>query len=110
MDTIFIGELSLDGNIEKINGILPICMEAKKIGIKKIIVPKQNEEEASILKGIEILPVSNLKEVIAYLNNEKEIKETTRKETKINQNAMYEFDFSEVKRTRKCKKSFRSSS
>ena len=44
--TIFIGELALDGKINKIPGILPICIEAKKCGIKKIFVPKENEKEA----------------------------------------------------------------
>ena len=42
-ETIFIGELSLNGNIEKTNGILPICIEAEKLGIKKIILPEQNK-------------------------------------------------------------------
>ncbi len=110
METLLIGELSLNGNIEKVKGILPICMEAKKIGVKRIILPKQNAKEASILEGIEILPAQNLKEVIDHLNGEKEIEPEQRKERNCNQNIEYEFDFSEVKRTRKCKKSFRSSS
>lgn len=41
-DTIFIGELSLDGKINKVNGVLPICIEAKKKGIKRVILPKEN--------------------------------------------------------------------
>ena len=61
VETIFIGELSLNGNIEKTNGILPICIEAKRLGIKRIIIPKQNEQEANLLEGIEILSVTNLK-------------------------------------------------
>lgn len=64
----FVGELSLDGKINKINGILPICIEAKKLGIKKIIVPKENAKEGSIVKGIEVLGVSSLTEVVDYLN------------------------------------------
>lgn len=46
--TIFVGELSLNGNIEKINGILPICIEAKKLGIKRIILPKEMLEKPHI--------------------------------------------------------------
>ena len=53
-ETIFIGELSLDGTIEKVNGILPICIEAKKIGIKNIILSEKNLEEAKIIEGINI--------------------------------------------------------
>ena len=48
----FIGELSLDGNINRVNGILPMCIEAKKLGIKTIIVPKENSKEAAIVNEI----------------------------------------------------------
>lgn len=96
-ETIFIGELSLNGNIEKVKGILPICIEAKKLGIKRIILPKQNEKEASILQEIEILPVNTLKDVILYLNGKKEIIPGKHTHINLNQNIEYEFDFSEVK-------------
>lgn len=46
----FVGELSLDGKINRINGIFPICIEAKKLGIKTIIIPKKNLKEASIVE------------------------------------------------------------
>ena len=96
-ETIFIGELSLNGNIEKTKGILPICIEAKKLGIKRIILPKQNAKEASILKGIDILPVHTLKEVISYLNGKKEILKDKNTHVNLNHDIEYEFDFSEVK-------------
>lgn len=72
-ETAFIGELSLNGNIEKTKGILPICIEAKKLGLKRIILPKQNAEEVGVLQDLEILPVNTLREVIQYLNGKKEI-------------------------------------
>ena len=59
-DTIFIGELSLDGTIENVNGTLPICIEAKRLGIKRVILSKKNAKEASIIDGLEILSVNNL--------------------------------------------------
>lgn len=96
-ETIFIGELSLNGNIERANGILPICIEAKKLGMKRIILPKQNASEATILKGIEILAVGNLKEVIFYLNGKKEILPEEPIDIILNESTEYEFDFSEVK-------------
>ncbi len=96
-ETIFIGELSLNGNIEKTKGILPICIEAKKLGIKRIILPKQNAKEASILKGIDILPVNTLKEVISYLNGKKKILKQENTDVNLNHDVEYEFDFSEVK-------------
>ena len=95
--TIFVGELSLNGNIEKINGILPICIEAKKLGIKRIILPKENAGEASYISGIEIIPVETLEEVMQYLNKEKEIKPEISRNI-LNENKQeYLMDFSEVK-------------
>ena len=73
-DIAFIGELSLDGRINKVNGVLPVCIEAKKLGIRKIILPKENAKEASIVDGIEIIGAQTLKEVVEYLNKEIEIK------------------------------------
>lgn len=53
--TIFIGELNLQGNLNKISGILPICIEALKNNIKRIIVPKENAKEALIIKELEVI-------------------------------------------------------
>ena len=96
-DTILIGELSLDGSICPIKGILPICIEAKHLGIKRILLPKSNAKEASIINELEIIPVCNLNEVIDYLNGNLSIP----REPKINfiskNHSTYEFDFSEVK-------------
>lgn len=69
----FIGELSLNGELNSVNGILPMCIEAKKLGITKIIIPIQNVKEASVVEGIEILGAKNLNQVINYLNSKEEI-------------------------------------
>lgn len=95
--TIFIGELSLDGSIEKVKGILPICIEAKNLGIKKIILPKYNSKEASVIEGIDIIPVSNLFQVINYLNGYISIPKEKNIDFLSISNSNYEFDFSEVK-------------
>lgn len=71
--TAFIGELSLDGKLNKVNGILPICIEAKKLGIEEIILPKANAKEGAIVSGLKIVGVTNLFETVEYLNNKKEI-------------------------------------
>ncbi len=94
-ETVFIGELSLKGTVEKVKGILPICIEAKKLGIKKIVLPKQNINEASFVKGIEILPVSDLEEVIMFLNGK--ILPAQSEEKKIKVRSKYKVDFSDVK-------------
>lgn len=72
-DTLLIGELSLNGNLNPITGALPICIEAKKLGIKKVILPQANAKEAAIVKGIEILGAYDLTEVVNYFNNDTKI-------------------------------------
>ena len=67
--TAIVGELSLDGVINKVNGILPICLEAKKMGITRIILPKENAKEGALVDGINVIGVENLREVIGYLDN-----------------------------------------
>lgn len=94
----FIGELSLDGKISRVNGILPMCIEARRLGMKKIIVPEDNAEEAGIVSGIDVLPAENLMQVINFLNKNEVIeskKVNIEEYFKINQK--YNFDFSEVK-------------
>ena len=95
--TVFIGELALDGSIEVVKGILPICIEAKNLGIKKIILPKANAKEASIINGLDVIPVSNLNEVIDYLNSELIIEKEKTINFISNFKSKYDFDFSEVK-------------
>ncbi len=97
-NTIFIGELSLDSKVKRVNGILPICIEALKYGIKKIIVPKENAKEAAIIKDLEIIGVDNLETLIKYLKNEIIIeREFTDIENIFEKEVEYEIDFSEVK-------------
>ena len=79
-DIAFVGELSLDGNINSIKGILPICMEAKKLGIKKVVLPIENVKEGALINEIEVIGVKNLVEVVSYLNNYIKIEPTINKE------------------------------
>lgn len=103
-DTIFIGELSLDGKLMKVNGILPICIEAKKLNIKRIIIPKENVQEAAIVNGIEIIGVNNLTEIVDFLNGEIVInEEKIDAEEILNKNNKYALDFSDVKGQEKLK-------
>ncbi len=97
-NTIFIGELSLDGKINRINGILPMCIEAMNLGIKRVIIPKANEREAAVIEGLQIIGVNTLKEVIDYLNKKNDIKETHIDIIKIfNKKNKNDIDFSEVR-------------
>ena len=97
-DTIFIGELSLNGNINKINGILPMCIEAKKLGMKRIIVSEENAKEAAIVDGLEVIGAASLKEVVDYLNEEEEIEPTKNNLQEIfYKENKYNLNFAEVK-------------
>ena len=69
----FVGELSLDGSVRGVRGVLPITAEAKARGYKRIYVPKENAMEAAVVDGIEVLAVESLTEVAASLNGEQEI-------------------------------------
>ena len=65
-----IGELSLDGKLRPVKGILPIVLSLHKFGITQIIVPEKNKNEACVAKDIEIYPFSDLKDVIQFLKKE----------------------------------------
>ena len=96
---IIMGELSLDGGLQPIKGVLPIAIKAREEGFKGIILPKQNTQEAAIVNNLDVHGVENIKDVIDFFNGEKDLEKTeidTRKEfqNKINE---FPFDFSEVK-------------
>jgi magnesium chelatase family protein len=96
--TIFIGELSLNGKVNKVNGILPMCIEAKRLGMECIIVPEANAKEAGIVNGIKVIPAKNLKQIINYLNKEENIEPIDSDiDDFFKTNNQYKFDFSEVK-------------
>ena len=71
--TLFLGELSLEGNLRRIKGALAFALHAKKEGFLQIILPKENAKEASLIKGIKVIGVENLKDVVLYLTKKKEI-------------------------------------
>ncbi len=64
---IFLGELSLDGSLRKITGVLPVTLMAQAKGFKEIFLPKENITEASVVAGIDVIGVSNLAELVGFL-------------------------------------------
>ena len=94
----FLGELSLDGKINSISGILPMCIELKKLGIKKVILPKESALEASIVNGLEVYGVESLRETIDFLNGKKKIEKTeTNLEDILKTSQTNDIDYQEVK-------------
>lgn len=70
-DYVMIGELSLDGRLRHINGIMPILISAMQAGQNKFIVPIENAKEASYIAGIEVYALESLKQVVDFLGGEK---------------------------------------
>src|SRR4030042_2373328 len=64
---LFIGELSLEGILRPVKGILPVVLAAKEKGLKRGFLPFENANEASLVKGIEIIPLKYLKDLSEYL-------------------------------------------
>ena len=95
VNTVIIGELSLDGKINRTNGVFAMCEEARSLGIKRVIIPKANSNEVSVLKGIDIIPVTTLNDVIKYLNKEIYIEKVV--ERKIEFVKKYNMDFTDIK-------------
>lgn len=96
---LIIGELSLDGSLQPIKGALPIAVEAQAKGYEGIILPKQNAREAAVVDQIKVYGVENLKEVVEFFNNERELTPTVvnTKEEFYQHQSNFPFDFSDVK-------------
>jgi magnesium chelatase family protein len=105
---LIMGELSLDGSLQPLKGVLPIAIEARKHGLKGIILPKQNAREAAIVDGLEVYGVENIKEVIDFFNEVKELEKTlvnTREEF-YNKLLESDLDFKDVKGQQNIKRAF----
>lgn len=69
-NTLVLGELSLDGKVNRVNGVLPMLLEVHNQGIDKVILPSSNLEEAKVVDGIEIIPVESLNDIVLHLKEE----------------------------------------
>ena len=96
-DSLFFGELSLDGSLRHTNGILPMAYLAKEKKFKNIFVPKINEKEASVVSGIDVYSIESLLVLVRYFSKTIELipaDKTSLKSLLISSEA--EFDFSEI--------------
>ena len=97
---VIMGELSLDGEVRPIRGALPIAIQARKEGMKGLILPKANEREAGMVNNLDVYGVTHIKEVIGFFESgEKTLKpvEVNTREEFFSSQSDYEIDFSEVK-------------
>ena len=98
-DYIIMGELSLDGTLQPIKGVLPIAIQAAKEGFKGIILPAANAREAAIVKGLQVYGVESISDVVGFLNGDVSLNPVTvdiEKEFEKSQRKS-EFDFMDVK-------------
>lgn len=109
-DCAFLGELSLDGKIQRIEGALPMVIGLAENGIKHIFLPKNNQEEASLVLGVNIYPVETLKEVVEHFSTckgKKKLEPYTKEKRKINvtyNKGSFCLDYSDVKGQEKIKR------
>jgi len=96
-NTLVAGELSLDGSLRKVNGILSLALLAKKSNIKRVIVPRENAYEASLVEGVEVIAVDSLGQVLRMFLGQEEFKPVKYKKLSFDNNLEYGYDFSQIK-------------
>jgi magnesium chelatase family protein len=94
---LIFGELSIDGILRKVNGALCYAIVAKENGIGSIILPKENAQEASLIKGLKIYPAENLREVVNIINDYNNIEPYKTKNNEIENEDKYIYDFQDIK-------------
>jgi len=97
-DYILTGELSLDGRVKGVQGVISAAFQAKEMGIKGIIVPAENALEAAMVEAIAVIPVNTLPDVVEFFNGTKEIEPLKLDIAEIFKRSLcYPFDFSEIR-------------
>lgn len=99
----FVGELSLDGEIRGVNGVLPMLIKARDSGVKAVFIPKENELEGSVLNDIDVLPVNNIFEVMQHISGVERVNPCYNIEFK-QRKTEYSIDFSDVKGQQEAKR------
>jgi magnesium chelatase family protein len=96
---VMMGELSLDGSLQRIRGVLPIAIRAKEDGFNGLIVPQDNALEAAVVEGLEVIGVSSILDVIGFLRGDKKISPTivNVKDAFYGRLSSFDTDFAEVK-------------
>lgn len=104
-DYVFLGELSLNGGVRRVNGLMAILISGLQAGYRRFIIPAENKEEASYIKGLEVYPVSSLAQCVKHLKGIEKIEPIEHQEyksTPVKQG--YHVDFSDVKGQRVAKR------
>lgn len=94
---IFIGELSLDGSIRKLAGVLSMIIEAKKSGFKEIFIPAENAAEGKLIAGIDVYVLQSLTELVEHLQGKHQLTPLPKENILKNSERVYREDFADVK-------------
>ncbi|MDI6604697.1 MAG: YifB family Mg chelatase-like AAA ATPase [Thermoanaerobacteraceae bacterium] len=105
-NTVFLGELSLDGSVRTVKGILPMAIAAKENKIKFMVLPDSNANEAAVIKDISVYPVKSLCEVVRFINGESILEPVKVDISRYFKKTHYDVDFSEVKGQENVKRAF----
>ena len=99
VDTLFAGELSLDGSVKPVRGVLPIAVQARRDGVRRIVLPLENVAEAAVVEGLEVIGVASLRQTVAWLNGEERIVPAVMPEAEPFERpaGRYDEDFADVK-------------
>ncbi|MFK7786401.1 MAG: YifB family Mg chelatase-like AAA ATPase [Crocinitomicaceae bacterium] len=104
---MIVGELSLDGNVKPMKGILPIALKAKAEEFKGILLPKEHAQEAAMVEGLDVIPVETIREAVDFLEESLKIEPVKRSLPKLIPNYLLStIDFSDVKGQENCKRAF----
>ncbi len=96
-DTLILGELSLDGSLRSTNGVLPLTLLAKSLGLNRVFVPFDNALEAAVVDGIDVYPFKSLLEVFQFLTGQKEMEPHPTTEINLSEESLIQYDFKDVK-------------
>lgn len=96
-DKIFVGELSMDGRIRKVTGVLPMVMEAKKSGFKEIYIPEANQNEGKLISGIDVYTPATLEDLVKHLQGKLKLEPLPKENIIANLQKEYTEDFADIK-------------
>lgn len=101
---ILAGELALDGSIRNVSGMLCKAIAAKELGFRKMMIPERNYKEVSVIKGLEIYPVNNLREAVEHFTGANPLDTRSHTEVFIPGKNIYQEDFADVKGQKNAKR------
>jgi magnesium chelatase family protein len=97
-EALILGELALDGSLRPIHGVLPIALEARAAGLRRMIIPQENADEAALIEGLEILPMSSLRQTARFLNGEAQVEaHTVDRRALLEEEPVHPVDLADVK-------------